>query len=236
MKKHELKLIFLWLIIAAVCSTVSAQEKTYRLKDYVLSGVGDEWQYKNLTPDGLSPIVTKVSEQKDFGGRRVFKRDENNGDYRFQTLDENGLTVYQLFFVGERVIEYETPARLLPAQIKTGETYRSESKYKTFLKGELVERGTQTYAVTVERNLADADTPLGKFKNCLILRTVALRTDESGSQKGYELVEWHAKNVGAVRVTGELFWKNKAGETTRRFRINAELERATAKRKQVKAK
>jgi len=214
--------------------TVCAQ-KSFALKDYFLNDVGDEWQYKNLAPDGLSPIITKVAATENFGGKTVLRRTENNGDYRLQTLDAKGLTVYRLYFVGDRFIEYDAPILLMPARLQLGETHKSAAKYKTTVGGETKETGTQTYE-TVAEKIEDADTPLGRFKNCLVVRTVALRVDASGSQKGYELVEWHAKGVGAVKVAGELFWKNKAGDVTRRFKINAELEKATIRGKSVKAK
>jgi hypothetical protein len=219
------KILLLSILILAVALPFYAQ-KVVKLKDYVLSDVGDEWQYKNLAPDGLSPIIVKVSAKRDFKGISTFKRDENNGDYRLQTIDDKGLTIYQLYFVGERFIEYEKPILLMPPKLKFGEIYQSKTPYKTFVKGELKEQGMQTYEVTAQKF---EDVKLGDktYKNCLLIKTKALRIDESGTQKGYELLEWHAKNIGAVKINGNLFWINAKGETTRNFKVNAELEKNT---------
>lgn len=217
--------IFL-LIIALCCAAsleVAAQSKV-KIKDYLPAAVGDGWQYKNLAPDGLSPILIKISGEQKFQNVTVYRRDENNGDYRLQKFDQAGLKIYQLFFVGERIIEYDKPVLLMPAVLRFGETHRSETAYQTFVKGELKETGKQTYEVTAEK-FENIKTVFGECQNCLLLRTVALRTDASGAQKGYELREYHQKGVGAVKIAGELFWKNAQGATTRTFKIDAELEK-----------
>jgi hypothetical protein len=219
-------LLFISLLFA-FSSTAFSQRGGYNLKDYVPCNVGDEWRYKNLAQDGLSPIVIKVSSKQTWRGREVFQREENNGDYRLQFVDAKGLSVGQLFFVGNHVIEYERAARLMPLNLKLGETYRSEVFYNYKENGVIKDTGVQTYTVTVE-SIADVQTPLKLFTGCLVIRTKALRVDRSsGQQKGYDLKEWYAPNVGAVKVVGELYWKNAKGEMTRNFKVNAELEAAT---------
>ncbi len=226
------KILVISILISALCISASAQ-KTFKLKNYVLSNVGDEWQYKNLAPDGLSPIVVGVSEKRDFKSVSTFKRDENNGDYRLQTLDKKGLTVYWLYFKGGRVIEYEKPVRLMPAKLKVGEIYKSSSPYKYLVKDEVKETGLQTYEVEI---IGTEDIKIGEktFKDTLVFTTKALRTDSGGTQKGYELREWHVKRVGAIKVTGTLYWNDEKGNRTRTFKINAELEKAKVKGKEIK--
>lgn len=209
-------IILVLLLFSAFGSTA---QKSFRIKDYMPQDVGLTWQFRNYVRDGLSPIVLKNSQIVD--GK--LRRDENNGDYRLQKLTEKGLEVYQLYFVGERVIDYEQTILLIPAKVKVGEIYKSESRYTTRVKGQITERGKQTYEVKLEKT-EDAETPFRRFKNCLVFRTIALRIDESGTQKGYEIEEWYAKGFGTVKVIGTLFWKNAKGETTRTFQINAELE------------
>jgi hypothetical protein len=215
MKKLFLIILFL---MSFVLQTVAQQ--TFKVKNYVPNEVGREWQFKNNVKDGLSPIVIKNSQKE---GEKT-RRDENNGDYRWQSITNKGLEIYQLYFVGNRIIEYENPVILFPTKLKMGEIYNSSTRYKTLVNKELKEHGIQTYEVKVER-VEDVKTPLQTFKNCLVMRTIALRIDESGTQKGYELEEWYAKGVGAVKVVGTLFWKNAKGETTRTFRVDAELEK-----------
>lgn len=214
-------------LLLILCSFLLAfpavAQETVKIKEYLDFNVGEGWRYKNLAPDGLSPIVINVSGREKYKGKTVYRRNENNGDYRLQKLDKDGLKIYQLYFVGERVIEYEKPVLLIPAEVRLGAAHRSETPYQTFVKGELKEKGRQTYEVTAEKT-EDVKTEFGEYKNALVLRTVALRTDETGAQKGYELREWYDKDKGAVKITGELFWKNAKGETTRTFKIDAELE------------
>ncbi len=157
---------------------------------------------------------------------KTIKRTENNGDYRLQSITNRGLEIYQLYFIGNRFIDYEKPVLLMPEKVKIGELYKSETQYKTIVNKELKETGTQTYEVKPER-IEDLETPFRKFTKCLVIRTIALRIDESGSQKGYELEEWYAKGFGAVKVVGTLFWKNAKGEITRTFKVDAELEKLT---------
>ena len=210
---------FLISLFTMLFITQTVAQQAFKLKDFVPNQIGYEWQFKNNVKDGLSPIVIKNSQKV---GEKT-RRDENNGDYRLQNITKRGLEIYQLYFVGNRVIEYENPVILFPDKLKIGEVYKSETGYKTLVNNELKEQGKQTYEVKIER-LEDVKTSLQTFKNCLVIRTIALRIDESGSQKGYELEEWYAKRVGAVKVIGTLFWKNNKGETTRTFKVDAELE------------
>lgn len=226
--KNQITLISIAII--ALCISTNAQ--TYKLSEYVPNEVGVMKQYKNLAPDGLSPITVGISEKRDYKGKTTFKRDENNGDWRLQTLDKKGLKIYQLYFKGDRIIEYEKPIRLMPAKLKSGETYQSQSKYKYLEKGELKDTGTQTYAV---KFVGTQDVTINEktFENCLLITTRALRTDSSGAKKGYLLREWYAKGIGAVKVTGTLYWDDKDGKRTRTFYINAELEKAKTAEKDV---
>ncbi len=210
-----------WLALGTV---FAGKGKPFQLGEYLPQSVGGEWVYKNLAPDGLSPIVIRMPEKTTFRGRDVVKRTENNGDYRFQTFDrKNGLVVHHLYFIGDKTIDYEKPMTVFPATFKLGESHKAVAGYTYSEKGVEKDRGTQTYetsAVGVER----AETPLGVFPECLVLRTVALRVDGAGTQKGYDLREWHAKGIGPVKIVGELYWKNKEGVTTRTFKIDAVLE------------
>jgi hypothetical protein len=215
---------FLISLLLMVCGSQAVAQKTFKLKAYIPNDIAFEWQFKNNVKDGMSPIVVKNAESSRFGDLPTTKRTENNGDYRLQQITKRGLEVYLLYFVGNRFIEYEKPVLLMPEKLKIGEVYKSETPYKTTVNGELKERGTQTYEVKVEQS-EDAKTVLQTFTKCLVIRTIALRIDESGSQKGYELKEWYAKGIGTVKVVGKLFWKNKQGETTRIFQVDAELEK-----------
>ena len=213
----------LLIIILIFCFVPTVAQTTFRLKNYLPDKIGLEWQFKNNVKDGLSPIIVKNSQKMAFGNIETVQRTENNGDYRLQSITNRGLEIYQLYFVGNRFIEYEKPIVLMPSNLKLGETYSSEIRYKTKVNQELKEQGTQRYKVKIER-IENVETPLQTFKSCLVIRTIALRIDESGSQKGYELEEWYAKNIGAVRVVGTLFWKNSKGEITKTFKVDAALE------------
>ena len=213
----------LLIIILIFCFVPTVAQTTFRLKNYLPDKIGLEWQFKNNVKDGLSPIIVKNSQKMAFGNIETVQRTENNGDYRLQSITNRGLEIYQLYFVGNRFIEYEKPIVLMPSNLKLGETYSSEIRYKTTVNKELKEQGTQRYEVKIER-IENVETPLQTFKSCLVIRTIALRIDESGSQKGYELEEWYAKNIGAVRVVGTLFWKNSKGEITKTFKVDAALE------------
>lgn len=133
----------------------------------------------------MSPIVVKNAETIEFAKFSATKLKENNGDYRLQNITKKGLEIYQLYFIGNRFIEYERSVLLMPNKLKIGEIYKSETRYKTLVNSELKEQGSQTYEVKVER-IENVKTTLQTFRKCLVIHTVALRIDESGSQKGYE--------------------------------------------------
>jgi|GEM_PF-1662227 len=218
-------LIFCFVLFS---SANTAQRGGYNLKDYAPSNVGDEWRYKNLVKDGLSPIVVKVSSKAEWRGRDVVRRDESDGNYRLQFIDAvKGLSIAQLTFDGDKIIEYEKEARLLPLRFQLGQIYRSEIFYTYKEKGAIKDTGIQSYTVTVEA-IEDVQTPLKLFAGCLLIRTRALRVDRNSSeQNGYELKEWYAPNVGVVKIIGEIFRKNNKGETVETLKVNAELESAT---------
>jgi uncharacterized protein (DUF1330 family) len=205
-----------------------------RIADYLPSHVSDRWQYQNMTKDGMPIIVVGVPDETTFGGVPVHRRTENNGDHRYQTIDANGVRVHHLYFIGGRTIEYPSPMTLAPGVVEVGGTYRARGPYISKQGGGVVERGEQTYETFVE-GFGDTTSPLGTWKDCLITVTKALRVDESGGQKGYELREWNAKGVGGVRIEGEIYWLDKAGKKTRSFRVGGLLEGARVAGKAVSA-
>ena len=199
---------------------------SFAIAEYFPSAVGDRWQFKNLAPDGLSPIITRVSKTASFRGVPVVQRDENNGDYRYQSVTaDGGMVVHHLAFVGDRTIDYDAPCQLTPGRVSIGGRYHCATRYTARTKGVAGETGRQTYEVRIE-GIDAVGTLLGSPRETLKMRTIALRTDDTGAQKGYELVEWLAVGVGAVKVQGDIYWNDAAGARLRTFKVDAVLEGA----------
>jgi ketosteroid isomerase-like protein len=198
----------------------------YPTMRYVPSAVDDEWRYGNRISDGEASIVFRIAREATHHGRRVVQRDESNGDFRYQSVTpEDGLLVHRLACSDGRTIDYEPPARLLPASLRVGDRYVSESACVTREGETAVSRGRQIYEVSVEA-VDDVDTPAGVFTGALRTRTIAWRTDADGTQQGSEQVEWLAPDVGPVRMTGRRYWNDGLGRRTRLFRLDAVLESA----------
>ncbi len=145
-----IKSLYLSLLLM-ICGTQVVAQKTFKLKKYIPNEIGYEWQFKNNVKDGMSPIVVKNAETIEFAKVSATKRTENNGDHRLQNITKKGLEVYQLYFIGNRFIEYEKSVLLMPNKLKIGDVYKSETRYKTLVNSELKEQGSQTYEVKVER-------------------------------------------------------------------------------------
>ena len=212
-------------LVLLASPVLSADPGAIRIADYFMSHVGDTWSYKNNVKDGMSPISISVSKKAEFAGKSVFQREENNGDHRLQTIDARGLSIHRLYFKGDRDIDYPAPMVLFPAIMKVGEKHHAEAPYTTTDKGQVSEKGTQTYDSVFEA-IEGADTPAGRFADCAVIRTIALRATADGTQKGYNLREWHAKGVGPVKIVGELYWIL-PGKPKRIFQIDATIESAT---------
>jgi hypothetical protein len=210
-------------------SSVYAQD-SFVLSDYVVSSVGDKYQYKNNAPDGLSPIVVGVSEEVYFRDIMTHKRYENNGDYRLQRIDDKGLTIYHLYFVGDREIRYASPILQMPGILEISRRHKSQSAYTYLESGVEKDRGVQVYEIETI-GLQDVRVGSRNIKDCLVIVTTALRTNGRGAQKGYKLREWYAKGEGPVKVLGELYWNDTDGSRSRTFQIDAELESSTVNHK-----
>ncbi len=225
------KIILICLSILIVSISASAQ-KTFNLEDYVISNAGDEWQYKNLIPDGPTPVVFGISKQLDFKGTSVVQRSEGNGDHRLQTLDNKGLKIYQLYFEGDMIIEYNKPVLLMPAKLKSGEVYRSKADYKYLVNSEVKENGTQTYQV---KFVGTQDVTIGEktFEGCLLLTTKSQRKDSSGATSGYLLREWYAKGIGVIKVLGTFNWNDPNGKPVKTSYLSAEIENAIIDGKEI---
>ena len=63
-----------------------------------------------------------------------------------------------------------------------------------------------------------------KMKNLIILSFLMLTVSSAPAQKTFKLKNYLSNNIGAVKVRGEIFWKNPKGEITRTFKIDAKLE------------
>lgn len=203
---------------------IDSHDSAIRIADYVMTVVGATWQYENIAKVGKSPIIMGIGSEVSFNGLQVFKREENNDDYRYQTIDENGVRVYQLYFKGDYLVTYPRPAQIFPVWVKPGNKMYDQVDY-TFKKidGEVVETGVQHYDVEVLQKEA-VKVPVGDFPDVIAIRTKAERVSDTGALKGYDLIEWFARGVGAVKVEGEIYWVDSEG-VKKTMPVNAVLEK-----------
>ena len=202
------------LLCLLIAPPLAFGQQTVKIKDYVSNRVGERWQYKNFAPDEFSPVTVIVSTTTRRAKNNPIKQRANN------RLTENALKIYRLYLTGDRVIEYEQPLLPLPDEMQIGQMHRAEIAYQPFA---AAEAENLIYETTPEK-IETVETRAGEHKNCLLIRIVALHTDKSGAQKGYDLREWHSPDKTPVKITGEFFQKNAAGQTTNNLKINAEIE------------
>jgi len=203
---------------------IDKHSSAIRIADYVMTTEGASWQYENIAGVGESPIVMGIGSEIEFNGHTVDRRDENNGDYRYQTIDDNGVRVYQLYFKGDYLVTYPRPAQIFPAWVKPGDKLYDRVPY-TFKKidGEVIETGVQHYDMEVLRKEV-VQVPTGNYPDVIAIRTKAERVADTGERKGYDLIEWFARGVGAVKVQGEIYWVDKE-DNKKTMPIDAALEK-----------
>lgn len=209
-----------------------ARSSPVSLAPFLAIEAGHRWEYQNLAPDGLSPIRLANPEAVEADGELWVRREENNGDWRLQRHNAEGVVLRELYFRGGTTVRYAEPALLFPQSLAPGEGHESETAYSVTRRAqdgapELIEEGLQTYRVELVREHREA-VPLGEF-DCLELRTVALRRSHGelpegeAAEKGYDLLECYAEGIGPVRVRGEIFWNGADGERLRTFAVDAAL-------------
>ncbi len=199
-------------------------ESAVRIADYVQNTEGASWQYENIARVGKSPILMGIGSETTFEGIQVSQREENNGDYRYQTVDDNGVRVYQLYFKGDFLVTYSRPAQVFPAWVRPGDKMYDRVNYKfTKMGGDVIETGVQHYDIEVLPR-ESVDVPTGHYADALPIRTKAERQAASGERKGYDLTEWFAIDVGAVKVQGEIYWVDSEG-ARKSMPVDAALEK-----------
>lgn len=207
--------------------SVAAAAQDVALQPYLRGEPGDEWRYADRASDRPDPLVVRIGAGGgEHRGWRI-RREERDGCVRWQVLDPaQGVLLHRVGFPDGRIATYVQPVVLLPPRLRLGATHRATAEYVVSRGGDQVGRGVQQYEVEAEA-IEDLDTPAGVFSDTIRIRTRSLGTDQDGSASGYELVEWLAREVGPVRLTGRFFWLDAAGRRTRLERIDAVLETAT---------
>ncbi len=128
-----------------------------------------------------------------------------------QELDpERGLLVHEGTTEDGGRLVYERPVVVLPPVMTVGETHTSLRRFVLRRGGERAGVGSHYF----EAELVGVETLEGHGE-CLKIRRHMLRMDFAGTQQGENVTEWYAASKGVVKRTGERFWKDAAGETTR---------------------
>jgi hypothetical protein len=203
-----------------------AEAPTVETLAYIAGSTGDVWRFHDVVAASRPRLTVRIAEEVAYRGATVQRREEGQGDYRYQTMDgEKGLRVFLLHEEGEGDIELERPTVMVPARMTLGAKHRSQSRYLRSVGGARRDVGLLTYEVELEA-IETVVTGAGEFRDCLRIRTSALRMDYSGSQAGREVHVWYARGVGPVKIQGDLFFRDVEGRVIRSSQLDLELDEA----------
>ncbi len=216
-QRKRLRASALWILVlvnSVARPSVLEAQKEQNLLPYLQSSVGDLWTFEARSPSsvgraqtasaraaGSTAFAISVDEITDTGKEAV-RRDQSNGDYRLQHVDDQGLWLHSVHFPGDRAVVYEYALLLIPATLAVGATHETEVDYRSTELGRSSGGGTQSFEV---HRLPDESmtTPLGRFDRCLVLRIRGRRVAAEGDSSSYELTVWLAPGVGEVRLSGQ---------------------------------
>ncbi len=224
MNTFALRLVSFILILVPT-AWLTAQTR-YPLSDYMPNQAGDSLRFENITPNAKDPILIAWPDTMEFRKQRVLKRTESTGSYRLEVVDP--AEGWKLFLIGlhdGREMIFDKPLLLLPQQVEHGAVYKASSPFSVFASGRKQGSGVQHYEIKVEGN-DSSRTPLRNFDDCLVLTTVAIRTDPDGVRRGYEIKEWYARGFGLIKMAGEAFTLDAKGARTRIVKAAGMLEKA----------
>lgn len=207
--------------------SAAAAAQDVDMRPYLQGQPGDEWRYTDRAVDRPGPLVIRIGADGEASAGLSVRRGDIDGGVRWQALDPaQGLLLHRVGFPDGRVAAYARPVLLLPSHLRLGTPHRVTVEYVVSRGAGEVGRGVEEHEVEAEA-IEDLDTPAGVFPETIRVRMRSLGRDEDGSAAGCELVEWLAREVGPVRVTGRFFWLDAKGQRTRLERMDAVLESAT---------
>lgn len=207
--------------------TVAATAQDVDMGPYLRGQPGDEWRYTDRAADRYDPVAIRIGAESGAGRGWSIRHDDLGGRTEWQTIDpQQGLLLHRVGFPDGRTLSYAGPVLLLPSRLRLGVPHQARVDYVVSRGADEVGRGVQQYEVEAE-TIEDLETPAGIFADTVRIRTRSLGTDRDGSAAGYELVEWLARDIGAVRIAGRFFWLDPQGRRTRLVRLDAVLQSAT---------
>lgn len=218
-------------VIAAVfvflpAGTVLLQaQDTYRIAEYMPNQLGDSLQFQNIVPGAKDPILIAWPDTVAFRKQLVLKRTESTGSHRLETIDVEGWKIWLIGMGQGREMIFDHPLILLPAVVEHGAAYKASAPFSVFSAGRKQGSGALHYEIQVEGN-DSSSTPLQNFADCLVLSTLAIRSDPDGVRRGYEIKEWYAKGFGLVKMAGEAFTLDAKGGRSRVVKAAGVLEKA----------
>ncbi len=217
--------VLISLFLLACTAWLPAQTR-YSLAEYMPNRAGDSLIFENIVPGATAPILISWPDMVEFRKQSVLKRTESTGGYRLETMDPaDGWKLFLTGFSNGKEMIYDKPLLLLPPLLEHGAVYKSSSPFSVFSAGRREGSGVQHYEIKVEGN-DSSRTPLRNFDDCIVLVTLATRTDPDGVRRGYEIKEWYARGFGLVKMAGEAFALDAKGARTRIVKAAGMLEKA----------
>lgn len=198
----------------------------YTLHDYMPNSVGDSLVFDYFSGGAADSLLVAWPDTQLFKRQIVWKRTESTGAFRLETIHEQ--TGWQVFLIApstRRQFVFDSPAQLLPPAVQHGEVYTSEAAFTALDDGRKQGTGRFQFQVTVQGH-DSSKTPLRNFGDCLVISTLATRTNPDGRKSGYELKEWYARNFGLVKMAGEAFNLDAKGNRTQIVKAAATIQKA----------
>jgi hypothetical protein len=206
--------------------TPTFAQTNYVLADYMPNRVGDSLVFDYFSGGIADSLLVAWPDTQLFKRQLAWKRKESTGAFRLETLDEQqGWQVFLIAPSTRRQFVFDSPAQLLPPAVQHGEVYTSEATFTTLDDGRKQGTGRFQFRVTVQGH-DSSKTPLRNFGDCLVISTLATRTDSDGRKSGYELKEWYARNFGLVKMAGEAFNIDAKGNRTNIVKAAATIRKA----------
>ena len=198
---------------------------SYEMSTYLSLRPGDRWVYEDRQSG--DSLVTVLLSEASFRESPAIERRESDGSTSLQRLDpERGLRTLLTRFSDGGEIEYERGLTVMPTVLEAGETHRSQARYVFRESGEKADVGAHYFEVHLE-GVESVTIPMGRFADCLRVRTQAVRVDFSGSETSLELTEWYAPGMGAVKREGRFTRRDASGAVTLEGTIDLVLKEAS---------
>lgn len=199
------------LLLSLLCTHSAFGQNILQRDDFLANRPGDSLWLENLIAEDTIALILRADQQDTARFRRIMT---GFGSWTIKRRPGAESVLESIQLADGWEYRFDQPIPLLPTQFKTWQQFSGESGFVAYFQGARRGRGVFQLNINVQHK-DSARTPLRNFGDCIVLVFSATSTGANCPKINYKFKEWHARDIGLVKLAGNHTSRGLKVETTR---------------------